>query len=180
MPDRDEVKLPTPGIVIEATDAIKKDGKFEKGLSANEVSGLIKGIVGELVTSNPQVKGNIPFMDVKIASGQADIKGTIRIDSPLGATVGVEIKLKNNERKNNSIALGGLHIDPKADSFIGKMALKALDMEGKAREVLSDPNQALSSYLTAEMKSQGVKLEGIGMKFTPDDKFTVSLRGKKI
>lgn len=180
MPDRNEVKLPTPGIVIEASDSIKKTGRFEKGLSANEVSGLIKGIVGELVTSNPQVKGNIPFMDVKIINGQADIKGTIRIDSPLGATVGVEIKLKNNKRKNNSISLGGLEIDPKADSFIGKMALKALDIEGKAREALSNPNQALSAYLKEEMRAQGVKLEGVGMNFTPDGKFMVTLQGKKI
>lgn len=177
MPDYREVKLPTPSIVLEASEAIKSGGEFKKGLTGQEVSVLIKGVVGELVTSNPQVKGGIPFMDVKISQGQADVKGTIRIDSPIGATAGVDLVLKNNRNGSNSLELGGLKINAKADNFVGNLALKAVDIEGKARQILSDPTKALSGYLTEEMRKQGVKLEGVAMKFTEDDKFTVLLRG---
>lgn len=178
MPDRGEVALPTPHIVIEAAEAIKSSGEFKRGLAGNEVSGLVKGIVSELVTSNPSVRGSIPFMDVAINQGQANVRGTIRVDAPLGATVGIGLILRNARNGSNSVELGGLKVEPKADNFVGGMALKALNLEGKAREALSNPTQALNTYLSAEMKKQGVRLEGIAMKFTSDDKFTILLRGK--
>lgn len=180
MPDQKEVKLPTPAIVKEASEAIRVSGQFKKGLNGQEVSGLIKGVVGDLVTNNPQVKGGVPFMDVKISGGQADIKGTIRVESPIGATIGVDIILRNHRGGGNRIELGNLRVDPKADGLVGSLALKALDIEGKARGVLSDPTQALNIYLTTEMRKQGIKLDGIAMKFTQDDKFTVLLKGASV
>ena len=180
MPNSNEVRLPTPSIVLEAAQSIRTSGQFKKGLTGTDVSGLVKGIVGELVTSNPQVKGSIPFMYVKIHQGYADIKGIIRIEKPIGATVGVTMTLKNASSGNNSIELGGLKTDQKADNIVGKVALAALSLESTARLALSNPTDALNKYLTKEMKGQCVKLEGIAMKFTTDDKFTVLLRGSKI
>lgn len=178
--DRDEVKLQTPHIVTEAAEAIKAEGQFKRGLNGQEVSGLIKGIVSELVTSNPQVEGNIPFMDVTINQGKADVKGTIRVNKPIGATVGIGIALINARNGSNSIELGSLKVESKADNLVGKMALGALNIEKKAREALANPTDALNTYLSKEMRTQGVRLEGIAMKFTSDDKFTVLLRGSKI
>lgn len=180
MQNSNEVRLPTPQIVLEAAQSIKTAGEFKKGLTGMEVSGLVKGIVSELVTSNPQVKGSIPFMDVKINQGRADIKGTIRIESPIGATVGVAMVLKNASSGKNAIELGMLKIDPKADGFVGRIALGALNLEEKAKAALSNPTDALNVYLTKEMRKQNVKLEGIAMKFTADNKFTILLRGSSI
>lgn len=178
--DRDEVKLQTPHIVTEAAEAIKTEGQFRRRLNGQEVSGLIRGIVSELVTGNPQVEGSIPFMNVTISQGKADVKGTIRVDKPIGVTVGIGIVLINARNGSNSIGLGDLRIESRADNFVGKMALGVLNIEKKAREALANPTDALNTYLSNEMRTQGVRLEGIAMKFTLDDKFTVLLRGSRI
>lgn len=180
MPDRKPEGLPTPQIVIDAADAIKTKGKFQRDLTGPEVAGLVKGIVSELVTGNPQVKGNIPFMDVQIDRGQANVKGTIRIDKPIGATVGVDIQLVNALNVSDSIRLGDLKIQPKADNFIGGAALKALNIEKMARQTLQNPTNALKEYLAGEMRGQGARLDSISMRFTPENKFAVSLGGSKL
>lgn len=179
MTDR-KTRLPTPHIVIEAAEVIKTQGKFERGLTGTEVSGLVRGIVSELVTGNPQVEGTIPFMDVAINQGKADVKGTIRVNKPIGATIGVDITLINARNGSSTIELGGLKVNSKADNFVGRIALGALDIEGKARQALAKPADALNTYLTKEMKAQGVKLEGTEMKFTPDNKFDILLKGSRI
>lgn len=177
MVDLKETQIPTPGIVAEAANSIKESGEFKRGLTGNEVSSLVKGVVGEIVTGNPQVQGNIPFMNVEIANGAAEIKGSVRVEKPLGATVGVDMELKNNPDGSNSIILGNIKISPKADNFVGGAVLKGLNLENKAKQALSNPTQALKTYLGQEMKKQGVDLKDVAMKFTSDDKFTILLRG---
>jgi hypothetical protein len=180
MPKDEQIKVRIPHIVIEAAEAIKTREQFKRGLTGIEVAGLVKGIVGELVTGNSQVVGNIPLMDVKILQGRAEVMGTIRVDKPIGASIGVSITLINALNGSNSIELGNLKVESHADNFIGSAALKALNIEKKARETLANPTDALKIYLTNELKTQGVRLGGIAMKFTSDDKFTILLRGSKI
>ena len=180
MPDQREIQIETPAIVHEASAQIKETGEFKKGLTGQEIEGMMKGIVGGILSGNSSVEANVPFMSVGIKEGKGDARATIRIDRPIGATVTANIVLANEKTGKNAIVLDGLKVDAKADNFAGKLALGAINVEAQVRKALADPTQALTNYLGGELRKDGVKLEGIAMKFTQDDRLTVLLRGKAI
>jgi len=180
MPDQKELRIETPAIVHEASAQIKANGEFKKGLTGQEIEGMMKGIVGGILSGNPSVEANVPFMSVGIREGKGEAKATIRIDRPIGATVTADIVLANHPAGKNALVLDDLKVDAKADGLAGKIALKAINVEAQVRKALADPTQALTDYLGAELRKDGVRLEGIAMKFTQDDRLTVLLRGKAI
>lgn len=180
MAQQTEIKLDTPEIVHQASAKIKETGEFKQGLSSQDIEGMMKGIVGGVLSGNPSVDAKVPFMSVKIADGKGEAKATIRIEKPIGATVTADIVLGNEKTGKNAIILDGLKVDAKADSFAGKLALGAVNVEAQVRKALANPTQALTDYLGGELKKDGVRLEGIAMKFTQDNKLTVLLRGKAI
>ena len=180
MTDQKELRIETPAIVHEASARIKETGEFKQGLTGQEIEGMMKGIIGGVMQSNPSVDAKVPFMSVGIKDGKGDAKATIRMEKPIGATVTANIVLANERSGKNQIILDGLSVDAKADSFAGKIALKAVNVEAQVRKALDDPNQALTNYLGTELRKDGVQLEGVAMKFTQDDRLTVLLRGKQV
>lgn len=103
--------------------------------------------------------------------------GSIQVEKPITATIGVRCVL-GNDTTPNRLRLVGLEVDEKA-GFAAKLALKAVNIKGKAQDALRDPNQALFTALGNQLEPKGVKLTGIGLNFK-DTTLAVALSGQPI
>ena len=178
MPDRKDINIPTPEIVVTATQQIKETGRFRQGLGDQEIASLLKGFFRGVLQENPAVQANVPLMDIVIGDGKGTAQTTIRMEKPIGATIDANIVLANNPNGTNSLVLKNLKVNTKADGFLGRAALGAVNVEGQVRKALSSPTDALNRYLGQELRKNGVTLTGIATKFTADDKLTILLQGE--
>ncbi|MCH7641228.1 hypothetical protein IID22_03465 [Patescibacteria group bacterium] len=161
----------------QVTQSIKENGSFQRGLTAPEVGNIMNGVVEGLLTGQDRVKVSVPQMDVQIENQRGVVSGSVQVEKPIKATIGINFVLGNDESDPKRIRLVNLQVNEKA-GFAAKMALKAVNVEGKARQALQDPNQALLSALASQLKPKGIKLTGIGLHFT-DDRLGIELKGRQ-
>jgi hypothetical protein len=174
MPDTPEVVVHLP-LFDEAAQAIKERGSYQRELTAQELAGIMSGVVTGLTQGQESVKASMPTMDVRIENAKGIVNGSVRVESPIKATIKVNCAL-DNDAAPSRIKLAGLDIQQEA-GFAAKLALKAVNIEGKAREALRDPNRALELALGSQLKSRGVNLTGLGLHFN-ESTLAVSLRGE--
>ena len=134
-------------------------------------------VVKSLTTGQEAVRVTVPSMQVQIERKQGTVAASIQIEKPITATIGIRCTL-GNDTTPNRLRLVGLDVDEKA-GFAAKLALKAVNIKGKAQEALRDPNQALFTALGSQLEPKGVKLSGIGLNFK-DSTLTVALKGQPI
>jgi len=112
-----------------------------------------------------------------VSQNQGKASGTVKVQKPISAEIGVNCVL-GNEREPGRIRLVDLTINEKAN-FLGRAALAAVNIKGRAQDKLRDPNSALASALSAQLEPLGVHLTGTELHFT-NDALSVSLRGEPI
>jgi len=168
------IKMP---LFDEAAQKIKETGSYSRELSAQELAGIMSGIVNGLTSGQEAMKATVPTMNVKIEKAKGMVAGSVRVAKPIQATINVNCTLGNDVRPNR-LKLDGLNIQTEA-GFAAKMALKAVNLEGKAKEALQDPNQALGLALASQLEPRGVKLTGVGLHFN-ETNLAVSLTGTSI
>ena len=100
----------------------------------------------------------------------------MKVEKPINATIGVNLTLGNDTRSNR-LTLVDLDVKEEEAGFAAKLALKAIDIEGKAQEALRDPNQALEMVLGSQLKPKGVKLTRVQMLFKGNNALSAILEG---
>jgi hypothetical protein len=174
MPETHEAVVRLP-LFDEAAQALKEKGVYQRELTAQELAGIMSGIVTSLTQGQEAVKASVPAMTVKIEKAKGIVGGSVKVEKPIQATIKVNCAL-DNDTAPNRIKLAGLDIQTEA-GFAAKLALKAVNIEGKAREALRDPNQALGLALASQLEPRGVKLTGVGLHFN-EQTLAVNLRGQ--
>lgn len=162
-------------IFEQAATSIKETGSFQKELSSQDMESIMKGVVSGLLEGQEAVHATVPTMNVQIENGKGIINGSVQVEKPIKATIDLECTL-GNDNDPNKIRLVDLDVKTKA-GFVAKAALKAANIEGRARNVLSDPNIALSDALKKQLEPKGVVLTGSSLHFG-DKTLNISLSGK--
>lgn len=176
MPEQKESTLRLP-LFDQIAIALKEIGVFQRELTAQELSQIMSGVITSLTAGQEAVRASVPTMDVQIENARGVVNGAVRVEKPIKATIRVNCALTNDTAPQR-LRLDGLNIQQEA-GFAAKMALKAFNIEGKAREALRDPNQALGLTLGSQLEPRGVKLTEIGLHFN-DRTLAVSLKGQPL
>jgi len=149
--------------IEQAVVGLREQGVFQQELSGQETAGIMRGVVDGLLSAQDRVKAEIPSMEVVIENNQGRINGAVQVQSPIKATIEINCVLANAQDANR-LRLVRRNIQEKAN-LIARATLRAANIEGKARELLSDPNQALFSALAEQLESKGVNLTSLGLNF---------------
>lgn len=158
----------------EAAQAIKETGGYRREITAKELSSIMSGVIVDLVQGQEVIKASVPVINVKIEEAKGIVNGNVKVEKPIQATINVNLILGNSTELNR-IKLDELHIQQEAD-FAAKLALKTVNIEGKARETLKDPNQSLGLVLASQLEPRGVKLTEVGLHFN-EQTLAVNLTG---
>jgi hypothetical protein len=174
MPEKQEAVFSLP-LFDEAVQAIKEKGGYQRELTAQELASIMSGIVIGLTQGQETVKVSVPAMTVEIEKARGTVWGTVRVESPIQATIIFNCALENDAVPNR-IKLARLDVQEEAE-FAAKLILKLVNIEGKAKKVLRDPNQALGEALASQLEPRGVRLTGIAWHFN-EQTLAVNLRGE--
>jgi hypothetical protein len=166
------IRLP---LFDEAAQAIKERGSYQRELTAQELAGIMSGVVTGLIQGQESIRASAPIMAVRIENAIGIVSGSVNVEKPIQATIKVNCTLDNDVAPGR-IRLAGLDIQQKA-GFTARLALKAVNIEGKAREALRDPNRALGLALSAQLEPRGVNLTGLALHFN-ESTLAVSLEGE--
>lgn len=174
MAERAEAVIRLP-LFDQVANALREAGHFEKELSAQELSQIMSGVITSLTAGQEAVRASVPEMQVQIERARGVVAGSVRVEKPIKATIKINCALANDTAPQR-LRLDGLTIQQEA-RFAAKMALKAVNIEGKAREALKDPNRALGLALGSQLEPRGVRLTGLGLHFN-ERTLAISLRGQ--
>jgi hypothetical protein len=109
------------------------------------------------------VKAEVLAMDVHIGGSQGKASGMVRLASPVTATISPGIRLGNDP---NPARIQLLDLTMKTDAgMVARTVLGALNLEGRARQLLSNPNGALAEVLIPELQARGAELRSLGLHF---------------
>lgn len=171
-----ELKVQIP-LLNEAAASLRTTGEFRKDLSGQELAEIMSSVVKSLTASQDAVRANVQGMGVRIENSQGQVNGSVQVESPIQALITVNCVL-GNDADPQRIRLVNLAINQKA-GFLAKAALGAVNLEGKARALLSDPNQALRTVLESQLEPRRVKLSSIGLHFNQNT-LAMNLRGSSL
>ena len=177
MPELTEIPKVEVPILDQAASEIKEKGSFQRELKDSELADIMRGVVGSLLTGQEKVKASVPTMDVRIENQQGKINGKVLVEKPVKAEIGINLVLGNDSAPGN-LRLVSLDVQEKA-GFATKIALKAVNIKGKAEKALRDPNQALMTAIDSQLKPKGVELTGIKLGFG-QDALSVNLEGRPV
>lgn len=172
LPGESAISLP---LFDEAAAALKAGGRYRAELSADDLTQIMGGIVAGLLTGQERVRASVLAMDVRIEGERGTVAGAARVESPLKATVGVACVLGNDPNPSR-IRLLDLDVRQEA-GLLAKQALRAVNIEGRVRELLADPNRALFTALDGQLRSRGARLSALGLHFN-QRALTVELHGE--
>jgi hypothetical protein len=174
MPEEQDVKAILP-LFDEAAQAIKDVGEYQKELTAQELASIMLGIVIGLTQGQETITASVPALTVKIEKAIGTVVGTVSVEKPIHAVIKVNCVL-DNDAAPNRIKLAKLNLHQEA-GFAAKLALKVVDIEGKTKKALRDPNQALREVLASQLGHRGVRLTAIGLHFN-EHTLAVNVRGE--
>jgi hypothetical protein len=159
----------------EAAQTIKERGSYKRELTAQELAGIMSGVVAGLLQGQESVRASVPLLDVRIENAKGIVNGSVKVEKPIQAIIRVICAL-DNDAPPGRIKLAGLNIQQEA-GFAARLALKAVNIEEKIREALRDPNKALRLALSSELEPRGVLLTDLGLNFNVST-LTVNIEGE--
>lgn len=168
--------VPLP-LFDEAAVALRQSGNYRREMTAQELAQIMALIVEGLLSSQQRMRASVPRMEVRIEQGRGIVSGRAEVRSPISASVETNAVL-GNDAVSGRIKLLDLQVRQEA-GFLAKQALRAIDIEGRARRALSDPNQALALALRSQLEPRGALLSALGLHFN-EQSLTVVLQGGPI
>jgi len=147
----------------EVAGALKEKGNYSKELSEQEVVQIMEDVVQNILAGQQRVKAVIPRPSVHIENEVATVSSEARVESPVKATITVHCTL-GNDVTPQKLKLIQSDVQEQAGP-VEKLKLKAVNVERRVRETLSDPNQALSSALESQLQPRGVRLTDTELHF---------------
>lgn len=152
-------------------------GHHHVALSPADLSQLLTGVVEALLAGQDRVQATVTSMDTRIVRSAGTASGSIHVQSPLKAIIKVVTHLENDSTPSR-LRLRDLQIHQEA-GFAAKVALKAANLEGRARTALADPNRALEEILREQLQLRGARLRALGLRFI-EDKLVLDLTGETL
>ena len=155
-----DLVIPLP-IFDEAAAALKTDGIYETELSADDLSQIMRAVVQSLLAGQTMARATVPEMSVRIQEYRGIGAGAVRVESHIQATVRLNTVLANAPDPTR-IRLEDLVVKQEA-GFAAKLALGALNVEGRVREALADPNRTLMAALATQLEPRGARLTELAL-----------------
>lgn len=172
-----EIKIDVP-IIEDAAEKLKAGKSYNKDLSGQEMSEIMKSVIDGILTDQKAVRASVPLMNVDIKNQEGIVRGTVQVESPIKAVVDIRCVLGNSD-KEGVLKLVDLEVNEKA-GFAAKVALKAVNIENKARNALQNPNKALLQAMDAQLRQKGAKAEEISLSFQENDTLSIALEGSRL
>lgn len=164
----------------QAAEAIKKEGKFAKRLTPQELQQIMKAVVVGWTANQDKIRASLPSLGVKIEDSKGIVSATISVAHPIKANITVGCILSNEGIGDDTKRLKLDSMTMKDDAnIVGKAALRMANVEGKARAELRDPNLALNNALKSQLTPRGVDLRYLGLHFNPDN-LALTLLGRPL
>jgi hypothetical protein len=158
-----------------AAAELKQKGVFQQELAAADLRAIMRDVVNGLLAGQEGVRASIPRIDVRIENRQGAVTARVQVERPIKAALEINCVMANAQEPQR-VRLAKLDIREEAD-LLARAALKAVDIQGKAREALRDPSRALFGCLDRQLEPKGVELTGIGLHFG-EQTLAVNLRGR--
>jgi hypothetical protein len=172
-----ELRVQTP-LLEEVASTLEAGGAYQGQLTGQDVAGIMRGVVDGLLSGQDQVRASVPSMDVRIENNRGSVQGTVQVESPMKFKLGIGCVLGNDRDNRGCLSLVDFKLSVEG-GMGAKLALKAINLEGKAREALSDPNRALVAALDDQLKDRGLKISEFGATFN-NNVLQLGIRGRRI
>lgn len=161
-------------LLDEAAASIRATGQYRADLTADDARDLALTVVGDVLAEQSHVRAHIVDAAVQIAREEGSVSGSVRISSPVSVTLHPRVVL-GNDQDPSRIRLILLTLESEAN-FVARGMLRALNIEGRARSLLADPNRALAGVLEPELRARGAVLRDLQLHFA-DSVLTAHLHG---
>lgn len=167
-------------LLDQAAAEIAGTGQFQRQLTEVELMSLVNGVMGSLLSGQGNVRAEIERMKIKIAQNQGLVDGSLLVQSPISAQIGIRWLLANDPNSSRTrIATIGLDVLENPHGFRASIALAAVNVRSKAEDALYDPNAALYRSLDSQLRARGVAIAGQSLQFV-DNTLFVGLSGRPL
>jgi hypothetical protein len=170
------MQAPFP-LVDEAAATLRATGEYQTDLSAEDVRRILVDGIQNFLRDTGHVRAEVVNVRVDIARSQGTASGAVHLIRPVSATLTPTFSL-GNDPDPSRIKLLDLRIGSDG-GFVSRSILRTLNVEGRARDMLSNPNQALASVLGPELQTRGAILTGLGLHFT-ENTLIAQLQGRAV
>jgi hypothetical protein len=66
----------------EAAQTIKERGSFQRDLTAQELAGIMSGVVAGLIQGQESISASVPLLDVRIENAEGIVNGSVKVENP--------------------------------------------------------------------------------------------------
>lgn len=167
----------TVPLLEEVAAALLQKGKFNRNLSDVELAEVMRSVVNGLVGGVEKVSAAITNLGVHIDKQRGNVEASVQVSKPISAGIDLNVTLGNDTNDHTRLALVGLTVNERA-GMAAKLALKAVNLKGRAASVLQDPNTSLFNAFNKQLSQRGAKLTGMQLQFTSENTLAVGLQGQ--
>lgn len=168
------VRLP---LLDEAARVLKAEGDFICDLTPRDLAEIVGAVLQRVVASTGAVTMGRYDTQVRIEHAQGVVTGAAEVLNPIRAVLRPYSLLGNGDTSGR-ICLLDLRMEYDA-GMMAKMALKAFNLEERARALLADPTRLFEDALRVQMQVRGAQLTGAWLRFT-ENALAVRLEGTSL
>lgn len=161
-------------VLDQVAASLKTSGQYRTELTADDVTSIMRTIAVTALAGQNFVGGRVERLENRIADERGTTSATIQISRPMTAKIDAALTLVNDAAPDR-IKLESETISQDA-AFPARLVLQAMDLGGRVRRALADPNRALQNALAEQLGPRGVTVTGVGLHFTSST-LSVDVRG---
>jgi hypothetical protein len=148
-------------VLDQIAESLETTGQYHTELTADDITSIIHAIAGSVLAGQKIVGGRIERLENRITDERGTASGVIAVARPVSATLDVALAFVNDAAPDR-IKLESVTITQNA-GFPARLVLQALDLDGKVRRSLADPNGALQDALARQLRPRGLEVTSVGL-----------------
>lgn len=154
--------------------SLRRSGQYQTELTADDVTSIMHAVAASLLADQRIVSARIERLENRIVDAEGTNSAVIAVSRPLTATIEATFTFVNDTAQDR-IRLKSDTIRSRA-RFPARLLLQTLDLEGRVRRALADPERALQLVLARQLEPHGVTVTDVGLHFGTST-LSVDLRG---